>query len=44
MIIKIIGLGSSTYIKDAYNIFDAFIVTLSIIDVCVSYSLPEDVK
>ena len=44
MIIKIIGLGPSTYIKDAYNIFDSFIVTLSIIDVIVSYSLPDDVK
>jgi hypothetical protein len=44
MLIKVIGLGPKTYIKDAYNIFDALIVTLSIIDVCVSASLPDDVK
>ena len=44
MIIKVIGLGPNTYIKDPYNIFDALIVTLSIIDVFVSATLPDDVK
>ena len=44
MIIKVIGLGPNTYIKDPYNIFDAIIVTLSIIDVFVSATLPNDVK
>lgn len=38
MIIKIIGMGPRIYIKDSYNIFDAIIVCLSIIDVSISYS------
>lgn len=44
MIIKVIGLGPNMYIKDPYNIFDALIVTLSIVDVFVSATLPNDVK
>lgn len=39
MVIKIIGMGPKVYVADAYNIFDAFIVTLSIIDVTLSYSV-----
>ncbi len=42
MVIKIIGLGPHLFIKDTYNIFDALIVTLSIIDVSLSYSLLSD--
>lgn len=38
MLIKIGGLGPKRYIQDHYNIFDAFIVSLSIIDVSISYS------
>lgn len=39
MIIKIVGMGPRLYIMDNYNIFDAIIVSLSIIDVCISYTL-----
>jgi Ion transport protein len=41
MIIKIFGLGPRTYIRDTYNIFDAFVVSLSIVDVCVTYAYVE---
>lgn len=45
MIIKILGMGPRLFIKDQYNIFDALIVTLSIIDVSISYSiLSEEAK
>jgi hypothetical protein len=39
MIIKIFGMGPKAYIRDRYNIFDAMIVSLSIVDVCLSYSI-----
>lgn len=39
MIVKIVGMGPRLYIMDNYNIFDAIIVSLSIIDVCISYTL-----
>ena len=42
MIIKVIGMGPRLYIKDQFNVFDAIIVMLSIIDVIVSYSMPTD--
>jgi hypothetical protein len=42
MIIKVIGMGPKLYIKDHFNIFDAIIVMLSIIDVIVSYSLTKE--
>ena len=42
MIIKVIGMGPRLYIKDQFNVFDAIIVMLSIIDVIVSYSMPSD--
>ena len=32
MIIKIIGLGFNNYIKDRYNLFDAIIVIISLVD------------
>ena len=32
MIIKLIGLGPRNYLKDRFNIFDAFIVIVSIVD------------
>jgi hypothetical protein len=38
MIIKLIWLGPKNYIYDPYNIFDALVVTISIIDVTLSYS------
>lgn len=39
MIIKFIGLGPREYVRDRYNIFDALIVTLSIVDVVISYTI-----
>jgi len=42
MIIKIVGLGPKMYIKDYFNIFDAFIVILSIIDVSLTFSIEND--
>lgn len=42
MIIKLVGLGPVTYIKDSYNVFDCLVVTLSIVDVSLSYSTPQD--
>lgn len=39
MVIKIIGMGPKQYVRDYYNIFDALVVTLSIIDVTLSYAM-----
>ena len=36
MIMKIIGLGFSNYIKDRYNLFDAVIVIISLVDWAIS--------
>lgn len=40
MLIKIAGMGPKIYVQDPFNNFDAVIVSLSIIDVVVSYSSP----
>jgi hypothetical protein len=40
MLMKLIGMGPRDYIKDQFNIFDALVVTLSVIDVIVNFSLP----
>lgn len=37
MVCKLIGLGLRNYIKDSYNIFDAFIVMISLIDETISH-------
>ncbi len=39
MIVKLVGMGPSNYVKDRYNIFDALIVSLSVVDVVISYSI-----
>eukprot|EP00347_Sterkiella_histriomuscorum_P005312 403357086 len=39
MIIKLMGLGLKNYVKDKFNLFDGFIVILSIIDVIINYSI-----
>ena len=36
MIIKLIGLGFKDYTKDAFNIFDAFLVIISMVDFVIS--------
>ncbi len=38
MIVKLLGMGPKHYLRDFYNIFDAIIVILSIVDVSVSYT------
>jgi hypothetical protein len=42
MIIKVTGLGPRQYVRDQYNIFDALVVTLSVVDVTLSYSLVDN--
>lgn len=39
MIVKLIGIGPKNYIKDTYNIFDALIVTISVVDIIVTNTL-----
>ena len=36
MIIKLIGLGFKEYIKDKFNIFDAFVILLNTVDIVLS--------
>ena len=38
MIMKLIGLGFKNYRKDAYNVFDAVIVIVSLTDFTISIS------
>ena len=38
MIIKLIGLGFKEYARDSFNIFDAVIVILSLVDIVVTAS------
>ena len=42
MVIKLIGLGFREYTRDSFNIFDAIIVVLSIVDLILSVSLSSD--
>lgn len=42
MVIKLIGLGFKEYARDSFNLFDASIVLLSLVDVIVSATLSED--
>jgi Ion transport protein len=42
MLIKNLGMGPRLYIKDPFNVFDAIIVMVSIIDVILSYAVPGD--
>lgn len=42
MLIKIIGMGPRMYLRDHYNIFDGLVVTISIIDVSLSYTFTND--
>jgi len=37
MLIKLLGMGPKNYVRDSFNIFDAVIVILSIVDVCLSF-------
>lgn len=42
MIIKLIGLGFREYSRDSFNLFDAFIVVLSLVDIVFSATLGGD--
>ena len=42
MIFKLIGLGFREYARDSFNLFDAFIVVLSMVDMIVSATLSSD--
>ena len=39
MIFKLIGLGVKNYVRDKYNIFDAFIVIVGLVDITLLLSL-----
>ena len=43
MIIKLIGLGPGNYKKDPYNLFDAIIVTISLIDWTIGMTVGDNV-
>ncbi len=42
MVTKLIGLGVSTYVKDRFNIFDAFIVILTVAENIIDLTLSDD--
>jgi len=42
MVVKLVGLGVRVYIKDRFNVFDAVIVILSIVDVSLTYATTAD--
>lgn len=39
MIIKLIGLGAKEYVRDTFNLFDAFIVITSLVDNIMLYTI-----
>ena len=41
-ILKLIGLGPANYIKDSFNLFDAIVVSISVIDWVIIMSIDED--
>ena len=41
MVIKLIGLGFKEYARDSFNIFDALVVVLSLVDIIVSAALGD---
>lgn len=43
MILKLIGLGPSNYKKDTYNVFDAIIVSISLIDWTIGMTVGDNV-
>ena len=44
MVIKMIGLGVNNYIHDKFNLFDAVVVTLSLVDWCLTIVLTPEQK
>lgn len=41
MIIKLFGLGFEEYARDSFNLFDAFIVVISMVDMIVTATLSD---
>jgi hypothetical protein len=42
MVMKLIGLGVATYVKDRFNIFDAFIVILTVAENIVDLTVSDE--
>lgn len=42
MVIKLIGLGFREYSRDSFNIFDAIVVILSIVDIVITVSTDNE--
>ena len=42
MFIKILGLSLAQYVRDKFNLFDAFIVTLSTIELILEFSISTE--
>ena len=42
MVIKLIGLGFREYSRDSFNIFDAIVVILSIVDIVITSASDSD--
>ena len=42
MVIKLLGLGFKEYSRDSFNLFDAFIVVVSLVDMVISLTISED--
>lgn len=40
MVLKLIGLGPRCYVKDAFNTFDGFVVTISLVETALAYLGP----
>jgi hypothetical protein len=38
MIVKLTGLGPSRYVKDSFNIFDAVVVLIIVVELIIKYS------
>ena len=43
MVVKVAGIGITDYVRDKFNLFDAFIVILSLVDNIIFYSLGNSV-
>tara|TARA_A100001015_G_scaffold58232_1_gene64128 strand:+ start:1617 stop:2252 length:636 start_codon:yes stop_codon:yes gene_type:complete len=42
MVIKLIGLGFREYVRDSFNLFDAFVVVLSLVDMITTAALMSE--
>lgn len=42
MVIKLVGLGLREYARDSFNLFDAFIVIMSLVDMTIEATLSGD--